>query len=90
MGHSDGNGGVQVPSGRKYLGAVSLAKAGQSPCGVDFNFSPRKILRVLRWYFEHQRRVEFEGCGGAAPDHHGNLAKVKVELHASTHCNRTH
>ena len=23
---------------------------------------PRKILRVLRGYFEHQRRVQFEGC----------------------------
>ena len=22
----------------------------------------RKILQVLCWYFEHQRRVQFEGC----------------------------
>ena len=28
---------------------------------THFNF-PRKILRVLCAYFEHQRRVQFEGC----------------------------
>ena len=26
--------------------------------------SPRKILRVICGYFEHQRRVQFEGCVG--------------------------
>ena len=25
---------------------------------------PRKILRVLCGYFEHQRRAQFEGCAG--------------------------
>ena len=25
-------------------------------------------------------------CSGAAPDHHGHLARVKVELLASTYC----
>ena len=48
---------------------------------THFSF-PRKILRVLCEYFEHQRRVQFEG-GGAAPDHHGHLATVEVELLAS-------
>ena len=28
---------------------------------THFSF-PRKILRVLRGYFEHERRVQFEGC----------------------------
>ena len=28
---------------------------------THFSF-PRKILRVLFGYFEHQRRVQFEGC----------------------------
>ena len=28
---------------------------------TNFSF-PRKILRVLCGYFEHQRRVQFEGC----------------------------
>ena len=30
---------------------------------THFSF-PRKILRVLCGYFEHQRRVQFEGCAG--------------------------
>ena len=30
---------------------------------THFSF-PRKILRVLCGYFEHQRRVQFEGCVG--------------------------
>ena len=38
----------------------------------------REILRVLCGYFEHQRRVQFEGCvGGATPDHRGHLATVR-------------
>ena len=41
---------------------------GQSFCGLGlgaahFSF-PRKVLRVLCGYFEHQRRVQFEGCAG--------------------------
>ena len=30
-------------------------------CATHFSF-PRKILRVLCGYVEHQRRVQFEGC----------------------------
>ena len=30
-------------------------------CATHFSF-PRKILRVLCGYFEHRRRVQFEGC----------------------------
>ena len=45
-----------------------------------FSF-PRKILRVLCGYFEHQRRVQFEGCvAEPLPDHHGYPARVEVEL----------
>ena len=44
---------------------------------THFSF-PRKFLRVLCGYFEHQRRVQFEGfCGRAAHDHHGYFARVK-------------
>ena len=43
---------------------------------THFGF-PRKILRVLCGYFEHQRRLM---CGRAAADHHDHLARVKVEL----------
>ena len=48
---------------------------------THFSF-PRKILRVFCGYFEHRavRRMS----SGAAPDHHGRLARVKVELLAST------
>ena len=31
---------------------------------THFTF-PRKILRVLCGYFEHQRREQFEGCVGS-------------------------
>ena len=37
--------------------SLLLAWAWATP----FSF-PRKILRVLCGYFEHQRRVQFEGC----------------------------
>ena len=30
-------------------------------CATHFSY-PRKILRVLCGYFEHQRRVQFQGC----------------------------
>ena len=71
MGNSVGNGQVQIPSVRKTPGSSSHGfgsgeglRAGQPPCGVGathFSF-PRKILRVLFGFFEHQRRVQFEGC----------------------------
>ena len=66
-------------AGDEDLGAVAwvlhLAKAFERVSlpvvwvwATHFSF-PRKILRVLYGYFEHQRRVQFEGCvGGAAPD----------------------
>ena len=50
---------------------------------THFSF-PRKILRVLCGYFEHQRGASAvrRMRGGAAPDHHGHLARVEVELFA--------
>ena len=51
--------------------------SGQSPSGMawttHFHF-PKKILRVLWWYFVQ--------CGGAAPDQ----TRGVEELLASTHC----
>ena len=48
-----------------------LAKAFELPVvwawATHFSF-PRRILRVLCGYFEHQRRVQFEGCA-AEPLH---------------------
>ena len=72
MGNSVGNGEAQIPGGRKYQGAVALvmdlAKAFERVTLLvvwawarHFSF-PRKTLRVLCGYFEHQRRVQFEGC----------------------------
>ena len=49
---------------------------------THFSF-PRKILRVLCWYFE-QRRAQIVGCGRAANNHHGYPARVEVELLALT------
>ena len=42
---------------------------------THFSF-PRNILRVLCGYFEHQKRVQFEGCS----------AGIEVELLASAYC----
>ena len=55
-------------------------------CATHFSF-PRKVLRVLCGYFEHQRRVQFERCV-AEPlwTFHGHLARVKVELPAFAYC----
>ena len=67
------NGKIQIPGERKrsWSGTLSLGsgeslRAGQSPSLVwagatHFNF-PIKVLRVRCGYFEHQRRVQFEGC----------------------------
>ena len=43
----------------KALERVSLAVVWAS--ATHFSF-PRKILRMLCGYFEHQRRVQFQGC----------------------------
>ena len=51
---------------------------------TPFSFT-RKILRVLRGYFEHQRRVQFEGCAAEPPRTiTAILPGSKVELLAST------
>ena len=73
LGNFDGNGEVRISSGRKKIwGVVALvldqAKAFERvslpvvwawATHVSFQW---KILRALCWYFEHQRRVQFEGC----------------------------
>ena len=52
-------------SGSVGSGSGNGLRACQPPYGLglatQFCF-PRKILRVLFGYFEHQRRVQFEGC----------------------------
>ena len=53
---------------RAVASVLDLAKAFERvsipvvwACATHFSF-PRKILRVLCGYFEHQRRVQFQGC----------------------------
>ena len=46
---------------------------------THFSF-PRKILRVLRGYFKHQRRVAVRRmCGRAIANPHGHFARIQVE-----------
>ena len=51
---------------------------------THFSF-PRKILRVLCGYFEHQRRVQFEGCA-AEPLTNITAILPGPELFAFTRC----
>ena len=49
--------------------------------------SKRKILRVPCGYFRApEASAGLTMRGGAAPDHHGHLARVEVELLASAWC----
>ena len=50
---------VLVPDLAKAFQRVSLPVVWA--CATHFIF-PRKMLRVLCGFFEHQRRVQFEGC----------------------------
>ena len=53
---------------------------------THFRF-PRKILRVLCGYFEHQRRVQFEGCATEPlTTITAFFARVQVEFFAVTYC----
>ena len=58
--------------------------SGQSPCGVGLGEAlqlPKEDLAAFCGCFEHQVRVQFEGC---VVD--GHLARVKVELLVFVHC----
>ena len=58
-GQKDQGAVAQVLDLAKALERVSLPVAWAWATHFDF---PRKILRVLCGYFEHQRQVQFEGC----------------------------
>ena len=47
---------------------------------------PGKIVRVLCGYFEHERRVQFEGCVAEPLQTITAISWVKVELLAPAHC----
>ena len=71
------------------FGSGEGLRAAESPCGVGLGDAlqlPDKDLagavRVLRSPEESAvRRM----CGGAAPDHHGHVAIIEVELLVSAH-----
>ena len=63
---------LKYRAGEEDVGAAALVLDLAKACkrvslpvawawATHFSF-PRKILRVLCWYIEHQRRVQFEGC----------------------------
>ena len=71
---------------------LDLAKAfeSQPPCGVGLGNAlqlPQEglpsVVRILR---APETSAVRRMCGGAAPDHHGHLGRVKVELPAFAHC----
>ena len=72
VGNSDGDGKIERKAKEEYQDALALvlylAKAFERVSlpvvwarATHLSF-PRKILRVLCGYFEHQRRLQFEGC----------------------------
>ena len=64
-------------------------RESQSLCGVGLGNAlqlPKEDIAVLCGYFEHPRRVQFEGCvTEPLRDHHAHLATVKLELLASAY-----
>ena len=88
LGNFDGDGKVQWESkGRRSrslglgLGLGEGLRAGQSPCGVvlgDALQLPEEDTAGALWVLPAPEASAVRRmCGGAAPDHHGNLAKRK-------------
>ena len=72
---------------------LDLAKAFErvSLCVVwawatHFSFPKGDLAGALRVLRAPETSAVRRMCGGAPPDHHGHLARVKVELLASTCC----
>ena len=49
-------------------------------------FPKEDLASAVRLFRASEERAVRRMCGGAATDHHGHLAKVKVELLAPTNC----
>ena len=69
LGKSDGDGEVQIPSSGRRSGSSGLGvgpgerpRADQSSCGDALQLPKEDLASVVRVYFEHQKRVQFEGC----------------------------
>ena len=97
LGKFDGDGVVRIPSRRRRFGSSGPGdgpgegiRSSQSSSGVGLSDAlqlPKEDLasavRVLR---ASEASAVRRMCGGAAPDHHGHLARVQVELLASAYC----
>ena len=97
LGKFDGNGEVQISSGRRRFGSGGLGsglgeglRARQPSGGLGLGNAlqlPKKDLAGALWILRAPEACAVSRmCGGAAPDHHGHLARVEVELLASTDC----
>ena len=96
LGKFDGDGEVQVPSkGRRFgssgpgAGPGEGIRAGQSPFSVGLGDAlqlPEDTAGAMWVLRAPEASAVRRMCGGAAPDHHGHLARFKVELLASTYC----
>ena len=84
-------------AGKEDQGAVALvldlAKAFERvslPCGVGLGGAlqlPKEDLAsAVRVLPAPEASAVRRMCGGAAPDHHGHPARVRVELFASAYC----
>ena len=77
-------------SGGVGLGLGEDFRAGQSSCGVvlgDARQFPKEDLACALWVLRAPEASAVRRmCGGASPDHHGHLARVKMVLLASTCC----
>ena len=91
LGNFDGNRKVQWESkGRRSrslglgLGLGEFLRAGQSPCGVGLGDAlqlPEEDTAGALWVLRAPEASAVRRmCGGAAPDHHGYLARIEVEL----------
>ena len=83
-------GGEDLEAVALVLDLAKALRADQSPCGVGLGDALQLAkedtagaVRVLR---ASEAGAVRRMRGGAAKDHHGSLARVKMELHASTCC----
>ena len=75
LGNFDGNGVIQISSGRRRFGSDALHQL------------PKEDLAGALWALRAPEASALRRMfGRAAPDHHGHLARVIVELVFSTCC----
>ena len=91
VGISDGDGKIMAKQTKDSM-ALDLAKTFERVslpvvCLDDALQLPKQdIARAVRVLRALEASSVRRMCGGTAPDHHGHLARVQVELIASTYC----